>query len=115
MSEADNPVITTGDEVLSGSVDEKKGVITKKESKANADKSGLMQRLLGSGNEAKYGISAIVVIGLFIVGLIFTVVVCLDNWFFCCDSSMMEDIKTIWGIVTPLLTLTLGYVFGKGR
>lgn len=31
------------------------------------------------------------------------------------ENSLIEDIKSIWSIFMPVITLALGYAFGKGK
>lgn len=78
---------------------------------------GIINKLTGTGENAKNGISALVVIFLFVTGIILTILVCREYWGTQCKEpiSMLDSIKGVWGIVTPLLTLILGYVFGKGK
>ncbi len=83
----------------------------------SAFSSGLMNKITGVGDDAKFGISTLVIICLFGVGVHLTLITCIDYWINCCKEpiSMLETIKGIWEIITPLLTLTLGYVFGRGK
>lgn len=30
-------------------------------------------------------------------------------------GSLMEDVKSIWGLFVPIITLALGYAFGKSK
>lgn len=78
---------------------------------------GIMNRLTGTGENAKNGISTLVIILLFVTGIILTIAVCYEYWGTECKEpiSMLDSVKGVWGIVTPLLTLILGYVFGKGK
>lgn len=78
---------------------------------------GFINKLTGTGENAKNGISTLVVICLFVTGIILTILVCYEYWGKQCQEpiSMLDSVKGVWGIVTPLLTLILGYVFGKGK
>lgn len=78
---------------------------------------GLINRLTGSGENAKNGISTLVIISLFLTGIILTILVCREYWGTECQEPipMLDSIKGVWGIITPILTLILGYVFGKGK
>lgn len=83
----------------------------------SAFSSGLMNKITGVGENAKFGISTLVIICLFAVGIILTIITCIDYWILCCKESisLLDTIKGIWEMITPLLTLTLGYVFGRGK
>ncbi|WP_294822102.1 hypothetical protein, partial [uncultured Flavobacterium sp.] len=50
----------------------------------------------------------------FISGVIITLLFFLDKWF--CDplqKDLIKNIETIWKIIIPVITLALGYLFGK--
>lgn len=105
--------------VISRSSDDRQGKITLNGQKEQStpNRAGLMQKLFGYGADAKYGISGIVILCLFIVGVIFSVIICIDYWFFQENSSakISDELKNVWSIITPLLTLTLGYIFGRTK
>lgn len=115
MGETEDAVVSAVNKDILGAADVKKGKITKEETNGIAEKTGIMPKYLGSGNDAKNSISVIVIVGLLCIGNFLSFFVCLNSWIFSESNYMTDDLKTIWGIVTPILTLTLGYVFGKGR
>lgn len=62
---------------------------------------GVFGKLFGTGSNASSNIAGLVVIGLLFV--IFWVIGSMDS----------TDIETVLKIISPVLTLTLGYLFGK--
>lgn len=77
---------------------------------------GKITGLIGAGENAKYslafitlsfgfGLGALITFGLYIK------FVSKDN----CYTSFIEDTKLIWAIFIPLITLALGYAFGKEK
>jgi hypothetical protein len=79
------------------------------ESKMNREL-GALGRFFGSGKSIKLNIAGLFIFLLVITGIIYTACI-----FF---VSKIENTKAIgiiefWGIITPLITLALGYIFGK--
>ncbi|MGM9984297.1 MAG: hypothetical protein ACI38O_06380 [Fibrobacter intestinalis] len=103
---------------ISGTAESSQGKITKKETKADADnKYGLMQRLFGCGSDAKFGIAGIGIIGVLVIGFLSSIEICINYWIF--DSKQnyrfSEELKNTWTTFIPVLTLALGYIFGRGK
>ena len=111
--ESVNDQIKTGP--ISASANEKLGNGKIRKNPFQSD--GFINKLTGSGENAKNGISTLVVISLFLTGIILTILICIEYWGKQCQepTPMLDSIKGVWGIITPLLTLILGYVFGKGK
>ena len=65
--------------------------------------------IIGSGEDARNSIAAAVISTLVII----------NNWLFRdCENKVPDitsDLKVIWEIVTPIITLALGYAFGKSE
>lgn len=78
---------------------------------------GKITSWIGCGANAKHSIAAIVLICSFSVGAVVTLLVCINYWCFRdCENKvpdMVSDLRIIWEIVTPIITLVLGYEFGK--
>lgn len=78
---------------------------------------GKIPQLLGEGDNAKHSIVYLVLKWAFISATVITILVICNYWFFRdCDNkvpAITDDLKVIWEIVTPIITLTLGYEFGK--
>lgn len=84
------------------------------QSKLTIDLPGKLSEYLGSGKHAQTAIVYLTIRWCFIIGLIFSFVIFIAAWLGWSKFSM-EDIKTIWTIFIPLITLALGYLFGKGK
>lgn len=99
------------------SITKKEGRITAKKSKDTHFSRSILENIIGSGEDAKNNISFTIILSSFICIGVFTLFILIDSWWLHCSESktVSDEIKEIWTLVTPLLTLTLGYVFGKGR
>ena len=69
-------------------------------------KLGWLGVIFGGVESASKNITAIICV-LILIGMIWLSVYAYD-----CDNGILK-IKDIWGIGTPILTLSLGYLFGK--
>ncbi len=69
-------------------------------------KLGIVGKLFGTQENASKNIAATVLIVLLIGGLI------LSGIAYCCYNDI-DFIKTIWQTLIPVITLALGYIFGK--
>lgn len=78
---------------------------------------GRMAAWLGSGANAINSIIVITIISSFSMGFIISIGLYFRPAY--CDSafqgSLIEDIKVTWSIFLPIITLALGYFFGKGK
>ena len=86
--------------------------------KLSSTKNGI-PALLGSGEDAKNSIVYSLLKWIFGVGLLITIIftvydfrvdISIDN-----ADKFLEHVKGIWGIFIPLITLSLGYIFGKSK
>lgn len=59
---------------------------------------GFLGKIWGHKSHAPYNIAGLVLIVLLVFGIV--------------RSCMVSDIKDLWSIITPIITLTLGYIFG---
>jgi hypothetical protein len=87
------------------------------ESKTNTPKTtGKITDMLGSGEDAKNSIAYLVLKWIFFTAIVIIVIVSVNNLLFRVNEKVPDiasDIKFIWDIVSPIITLILGYVFGK--
>ena len=94
----------------------KNGDIDKKP-KMRWNQLGKITSIIGEGSNAKHSIVTIIIICCFIAALTVTILVVVNYWEFRdCENKVPDivgDLKVIWEIVTPIITLALGYEFGK--
>lgn len=75
-----------------------------------ADKEiGYLGKFFGSGDSVKVNVSGFCIIVLLAIGIIYTVL----YLFFASSDTKAAGIIEFWGIITPIVTLALGYIFGK--
>ena len=78
---------------------------------------GKITSWIGLNEEAKHSLAFIVLLWVIAAGGLATLVIVIDYWYFHCKctqpASMIADIKLIWELVTPIVTLVLGYEFGR--
>lgn len=75
---------------------------------------GTLTGKMGTGDNAKNSIVWMVITWSFSIAsalslLFFSLVVCYK------DFDYMENIKSVWSIFVPLITLALGYAFGRSK
>lgn len=75
---------------------------------------GTLTQKMGTGENAKNSIVWMVITWSFIIAsvlslLLFSLVVCYK------DFAYLDNIKSVWGIFIPIITLALGYAFGKSK
>lgn len=64
---------------------------------------GVLGRFFGSGDNVKLNIAGITISLLLVFGIVFTFL----------DYYNNKNGFEIWKIITPIITLSLGYIFGK--
>ncbi|EKD7163942.1 hypothetical protein OSF66_002729 [Vibrio vulnificus] len=78
---------------------------------------GNITQHIGSGENAKNSFIWMTITWSFIIGSGITFLIYLRSFFF--DepdtTSLIESIATVWTTFVPLITLALGYAFGKGE
>jgi hypothetical protein len=78
---------------------------------------GKITQTIGSGTDAQYSIICIVLICSFAAIIIISIFVIINYWCFRDTENKVPnitgDLKVIWEIITPIITLALGYAFGK--
>lgn len=78
---------------------------------------GKIAQAIGSGENAKNSFIWITIRYSFLIASIVTAAIYFRP-LYCevgTDKNLIEDIKSIWAIFMPVITLALGYAFGKGR
>lgn len=96
------------------SSEEKAGVVGSETPKPAAGSHGTIQATIGTGDNAKNSIVWMTITWSLVIAsilslLIFSLAVCHK------DFSYLDHIKTIWSIFVPIITLALGYAFGKSQ
>lgn len=80
---------------------------------------GKIAETIGTGENAKTTIIYLVLRWAFTAFTIITVLVTVNCWIFRDGANtvpdLTNDIKAIWGVATPIITLALGYAFGKSE
>ena len=81
------------------------------------DKMGTISQYLGTGENAKNSIIYLILKYSFISAILITGLIIINYWLFRDKDNKVPDIvgdlKIIWVIVTPIITVALGYAFGK--
>ena len=79
---------------------------------------GKITKTIGRGEDARNSFVYLTLQWAFIIGAVLTLFVIFNKWFFEEDKmvpNLMGDIASAWEIVVPLITLALGYAFGKSK
>lgn len=94
----------------------------KKEDKSSlnedANYAGKITQTIGRGEDARNSFVYLTLKWAFIVGISITGLIVINNWFFEKNlkvPDIMGDISSTWEIVIPVITLALGYAFGKSK
>lgn len=81
--------------------------------------SGKISETIGTGDNAKNSIIYLVLKWIFIAATLITIFVIANCWIFRDGENkvpdLTNDIEVIWGLATPIITLALGYAFGKSE
>ncbi|MGG5223465.1 hypothetical protein [Pseudomonas syringae pv. coryli] len=97
------------------------GEIEKRPAKAGAssygkptEAPGTLTQKMGTGENAKNSIVWMTITWSFVIAtglsvLFFVLVLCYK------DFAYLENIKSVWAMFLPLITLALGYAFGKSK
>jgi len=78
------------------------------ESKMNREL-GMLGQFFGSGNSIKLNIAGLFIFILVLTGITYTACILFSKN----NNPKAIGILEFWGIITPLITLALGYMFGK--
>lgn len=79
----------------------------------NSGHSGVMSNSVGTGKYAKTNIIWYIVSASFVVFSCISIALFVLVVYGYGISELTQSIKDMWGIFTPVLTLSLGYLFGK--
>ena len=83
-----------------------------------AELQGKIATIIGSGKDAQNAIVYLTLKWAFISGVIVSILVITNNWIFRSNEKVPDfigDIKITWEIIIPVITLALGYAFGKSE
>lgn len=69
---------------------------------------GNLGKFFGSGNSISKNIAGLTICSLLLVGIIYTFILLFKG-----ATETDLSIKDFWGVILPLITLTIGYLFGK--
>ena len=85
--------------------------------KGNPSASAVIPRITGTGEDAKNSIIWVTIRWSLIIGALLSLALYLRPVYCQKDYSgnLVEDIKAAWSIFMPIITLALGYIFGKGK
>ena len=83
--------------------------------KLDEEVAGKITRIIGSGKYAQFAIVWWTIKWCFLAGFFLTALAFCSIWLFGAEGTLMECMKTIWSLFVPIITLGLGYVFGKGQ
>lgn len=75
---------------------------------------GTVTQQIGSGEHAQNSIVYRTILWSFVGGGLLSaasIIIALNKG----NASALDEVKDIWSIFAPLITLALGYLFGKGR
>lgn len=82
------------------------------------DMYGTITGTIGTGEVAKDSIIYLVIKWCFISGSIITALLVINSWLFRTNGKVPDltgDIRVAWNLIIPIITLALGYAFGKSR
>ncbi|NIE73050.1 hypothetical protein F3J45_01030 [Pantoea sp. Ap-967] len=93
---------------------EQAGLVGAEPPKPSGGSHGTIQATIGTGSNAKDSIVWMTITWSFVIAscislLLFSLVVCYK------DFKYLEEIKDVWTIFVPIITLALGYAFGKSQ
>lgn len=94
-------------------IEEKK---SDRQPRLSSDIAGKVTETLGTGANAKDSIVYYTIKWAFIAGTIISVCVMINYCVYRDKvSDFTDDVKKIWEMVVPIITLALGYLFGKSQ
>lgn len=80
------------------------------------DLAGTITNQIGTGSNAKDSFIWLTITWSFYVASGITGLLFIKAFFICVSSGdLINDIKSIWALFVPIITLALGYAFGKGQ
>lgn len=84
---------------------------------AGAPLEGKIAQTIGGGENAKNSFIWVTILWSFLIGGLTTLAIYLRPVYCQAElqTDLLEDIKGAWSIFMPVITLALGYAFGKGK
>ncbi|HBW61333.1 MAG TPA: hypothetical protein DEF75_02900 [Comamonas kerstersii] len=84
---------------------------------SKAPTEGKIAQTIGGGDNAKNSFIWVTIRWSFVIGAITSLAIYLRPVYCGAElqGNLIEDIKSIWSLFMPVITLALGYSFGKGR
>ncbi len=80
------------------------------EKEAKKEERGWLGKLWGSIEHSSNNIAGLFILLLFLIGLLYTI------WMLCINTcENHKKILEFWAMLSPLMTLALGYIFGRGQ
>lgn len=80
------------------------------------DLAGTITNQIGTGSNAKDSFIWLTITWSFYVASGITALLFIKAFFICVNSdNLINEIKSIWALFVPIITLALGYAFGKGQ
>jgi len=86
---------------------------TKLEEKRLDLEAGILGKFFGNVKTAPTNIAGITILSLLLVSILVTFIMIIVKILFSKEISDFELISDIWTITTPIISLILGYLFGK--
>ena len=75
---------------------------------------GTISKVIGSGDNAKNSIVYKTIVWSFLCGVLFSLII-VGFGIYKTSSNPIDEIKGVWAIFVPVITLSLGYIFGKSE
>lgn len=75
---------------------------------------GHVSKIIGSGENAQNSIVYQTIAWSFLSGVIFSIII-FGHVIYKEEGDLVDSIKNIWSIFIPVITLSLGYIFGKTK
>lgn len=82
--------------------------------KGEATQTGKIAEKIGTGKHAKNAIIWFSITWSFYFASGISLLIFMKN-FFIESTNIIDDIGTVWGIFVPIITLAMGYLFGKSK
>ena len=79
---------------------------------------GKIPETIGRGDDARNSLVYLTLKWTFGIGVILTIIVVVNTWIFPKEylvPNIMKDITGVWELVIPIITLALGYAFGRSK
>jgi Na+-driven multidrug efflux pump len=90
----------------------------KQTSKLNTDFLSKITKSIGTGNNAINSITYQTIKWSFLIGGFLSILVSVNCWWFNTEDAktvFVDGLESVWGVVIPIITLTLGYTLGKNE